>query len=140
MRKLNVLARDVVFALQGRSPGTVHYLDLETGDVIPVFGFNRERVLAEIRARPERYLRLAPRTSRRDYEVMARFVETVDEDGLRERLRASISGENAFSRFRAELESCPSERARWERYRAEAVTADLKAKLGEAGFELGLRF
>ncbi|MFO7638182.1 MAG: UPF0158 family protein [bacterium] len=140
MRKLRVLARDLVFALQGRAQGTVHYLDLETGAVIPVFGFNRDRVLATVRATPSRYTRLAPRTGRRDYEVMARFVETVDDDDLRGRLRAAIAGENVFSGFRSEVDRAPAERARWERYRAEKVADGLRARLAEAGIALELVF
>lgn len=140
MRNIRVLARDLVFALQGRARGTVHYLDLQTGEIMPVFGFNRERVINTVRADPPRYMRIAPRTARHDYEVMARFVETVDDDRLRERLRAAVTGENVFARFRAEIETVPAERTRWERYRAEATTAHLRNKLLETGIEVELIF
>jgi hypothetical protein len=140
VRKIRVSARDLVFALRGLAPGTVHYLDLTTGEVIPVFAFNRERLLAAVRAEPERYLRLAPRTGRRDYEVMSRFVETVDDDRLRGRLRDAIIGDNVFARFRSELDGHPAEQARWERYRAVQTAAALGTRLRESGIELELVF
>ncbi|MFO7675743.1 MAG: UPF0158 family protein [bacterium] len=140
MRKLRVYARDLAFALRGRAPGTVHYLDLETGDVIPVFAFNRERVLATVRAEPGRYLRLAPRAGRHDYAVMSRFVETVDDDALRGRLRSVIDGAGAFARFRAELEPHRNELTRWEHYRAEQAAADLARRLLAQDIELALEF
>ena len=140
MHKLPVLARDIVFALQGRAQGTVHYLDTESGEVIPVFSYNRDRILAAIHAAPNRYVRLAPRTMRRDYEVMARFIETVDDDRLRERLRDAVTGDSVFARFRTELADAPAERCRWEKYRAREITANLREKMRASGIEIELVF
>ena len=58
MRVIRVSTRDLLFAMENRVPGTTHYLNTETGEVVPVFGYNREQILAEIRQFPKRYVRL----------------------------------------------------------------------------------
>jgi hypothetical protein len=138
--EIEVLVRDILFALQGRMRGTVHYLDVETGDVIPVFAFNRDRVLADIHKNQNRYVRIAPQSGRQGYEIMQEFIETVDDVDLRDRLRTAISGKNTFSRFRDALIDEPKMKKRWSRFRAEAAVRSLREKLAERAVELNLVF
>ena len=120
--------------------GTVHYLDVETGDIIPVFTFNRDRVLAEIHSSPDRYVRIAPQSGRRGYEIMQEFIETVDDDDLRDRLRTAISGKNTFSCFRDALADRPKLKKRWSRFNAEAAVQGLRDRLAERSVEITLVF
>jgi hypothetical protein len=140
VRKLKVSARDLLFALRNRMPRTVHYLDTETGEVIPVFGFNRDKLLAQVRADRARYLRLAPESSRRGYEIMRRFISLVGDREARLALEQAAAGKHAFRRFREELDRWPGEKSRWQRFRAEMTAEPLKAKLAAAGIELELSF
>jgi hypothetical protein len=138
VRKLRVSARDLLFALRNRAPGTVHYLDTETGEVIPIFGFNRDKVLEQVRANRDRYLRLAPESSRQGYEIMRRFINLVGRAEVRHELEQATVGEHAFSRFREALEQWPEEKLRWQRFRAEMTAEPVKRRLAEAGVELEL--
>lgn len=140
MRKLRVSARDLLFALRNRVPGTVHYLDTETGEVIPVFAFNRDKVLAQVRADRPRYLRLAPETSRQGYEIVKRFINLVGRKEVRRELEAAAAGEQAFRRFRERLEQWPEEKLRWQKYRAEMTADSVRRRLTESGITLVLDF
>ncbi len=120
--------------------GTVHYLDIETGDVIPVFAFNRDRVLADIHKNQDRYVRIAPQSGHRGYEIMQEFIETVDDADLCDRLRTAISGKSTFSRFRDALADEPKLKKRWSRFRAEAAVRGLREKLAERAVEIDLVF
>ena len=83
VRVLRVSTRDLLFAMENRVPGTTHYLNTETGEVVPVFGFNRDQILAEIRQFPKRYMRLAPQAGRSGYNAMVEFARTVSRPELR---------------------------------------------------------
>jgi len=136
VRTLTVSERDLFFALTNQVPGTTHYLDLETGEVIPVFGHNREMILERVRREPDRLLRLAPQSGRRGYETMVEFAKTVSQPGLRSRLDAALAGERPFRRFREVLKELPAEQRRWQQFRALVTTRVLREKLAALGYEL----
>ena len=138
MRKLRVAARDLMFALRNRVPGTSHYLDTETGEVVPVFSFNRDKVLAEVKSEPDRFFRLAPESSRRGWEIMQAYIATVSRDGLRAELEEAVKGEHAFRRFREVLKVYPSEQTRWHRFRTDSTARPVRERLEKWGVELEL--
>lgn len=138
MRTVKVPARDLLFALDNRVPGTPHYLDSETGEVVPVFGFNRDRILSDIRSQPGRYFRIAPQSGRHGYAAMEEFTKTVSRPELRERLSAALKEQNVFRGFRSVLDEEPAEMERWLQFRTEGMIETLRARLREAGIELEL--
>ncbi len=138
MRKLFVLERDLLFALTNQVEETAHYLDLVTGDVMPVFEFNRDEILMLVRDNPERFLRLVPQSHRQGMEMMERFIATVSQEDLRARLRTAISGGRAFRQFREVLRGYPKEWRRWESFRKMVLLAPLQEKLRERKIELVL--
>ncbi len=138
MRKLFVLERDLLFALTNQMQETAHYLDLATGEVMPVFEFNRDEILIMVRDNPERFLRLVPQSSRQGMEMMERFIATVSQEDLRARLSEAISGGRAFSQFRQVLRGYPKELKRWENFRRIVLLTPLKEKLREREIELVL--
>lgn len=107
-------------AFERNSPDLNSYIDRETGDVLVVVAGmpededNRRRIAAA----PERYVRIDPASSREQYRWMERFVASVDDPQLRERLLVAIDGKGAFRRFKDVLLSYPQERERWFNYRA----------------------
>src|SRR5439155_21684529 len=78
---------------------------------------NRQNVSENIR----NFLRVEPASSREQYRWMERFVGSVADDALRERLIISIDGKGAFRRFKDVLLAYPAERERWFSYRAELL-------------------
>ncbi len=138
MRKLCVLERDLFFALTNQVQDTAHYLDLDTGAVIPVFDFNRNEILTMVQDNPERYIRLVPQSFRQGMEMMERFIATVSREDLRARLRQAIKTGRAFSQFRQVLGDYPGEMKRWQQFRRMMLVEPLKEKLRQRDIELVL--
>src|SRR6187455_2694235 len=110
-------------AVERNSPDTDSYLDLTTGRVLtitsgdPEAAINRQSVSENIR----NFLRIEPASSREQYRWMERFVGSVADEALRERLIISIDGKGAFRRFKDVLLAYPAERERWFTYRADLL-------------------
>ena len=110
-------------AVERNSPDTDSYLDLTTGRVLtittgdPEATINRQQVSENIR----NFLRVEPASSREQYRWMERFVGSVADEALRERLIISIDGKGAFRRFKDVLLAYPAERERWFSYRADLL-------------------
>src|ERR1700744_827731 len=110
-------------AVERNSPDTDNYLDLTTGRVLtittgdPEAAINRQNVSENIR----NYLRVEPASSREQYRWMEKFVGSVPDEPLRERLIISIDGKGAFRRFKDVLLAYPAERERWFSYRADLL-------------------
>ncbi len=137
-RVLRVSRHDLLFALENRSPGTTHYLDTLTGDIIPVFGFNRQQILAAVRAEPSRYIRLAPQSGVEGYRAMESFARTVSRSEARARLQAALQKPPVFRSFREALESLPGEMDRWLNFRAEYGINIIRNQLSATGVALEL--
>src|SRR6478736_6395773 len=110
-------------AVERNSPDTDSYLDLTTGRVLtittgdPEAAINRQNVSENIR----NFIRIDPASSREQYRWMEKFVGSVVDEPLRERLIISIDGKGAFRRFKDVLLAYPAERERWFSYRAELL-------------------
>jgi uncharacterized protein UPF0158 len=110
-------------AVERNSPDTDSYLDLTTGRILtittgdPEAVINRQNVSDNIR----NFLRVEPASSREQYRWMERFVGSVVDEPLRERLIISIDGKGAFRRFKDVLLAYPAERERWFSYRADLL-------------------
>jgi hypothetical protein len=110
-------------AVERNSPDTDSYLDLTTGRVLtittgdPEAAINRQNVSENIR----NFIRIDPASSREQYRWMEKFVGSVVDEPLRERLIISIDGKGAFRRFKDVLLAYPAERERWFSYRADLL-------------------
>ncbi len=107
-------------AFEHNAPDTHSYLDLETGQVVTVVDSRPEdeEKRTQIRLNGSRYVHLDPASSREQYRWMERFVASVEDGTLKERLILAIDGKGAFRRFKDVLLSYPVERDRWFAYRA----------------------
>jgi len=110
-------------AVERNAPDTDSYLDLTTVRVLtittgdPEAVINRQAVSDNIR----NFLRVEPASSREQYRWMEKFVGSVVDEALRERLIISIDGKGAFRRFKDVLLAYPAERERWFSYRADLL-------------------
>jgi len=124
-------------AVERNSPDTDSYLDLGTGRVVTITSgdpeavLNRQHVSENIR----NFLRIEPASSREQYRWMEKFVGSVTDEPLRERLVISIDGKGAFRRFKDVLVGYPAERERWFSYRAELLHWHIHNWLEEHGVE-----
>jgi hypothetical protein len=107
-------------AFEHNAPETHSYLDLSNGQVVTIVDSRPEdeEKRQSIRRDGRRFVHLDPASSREQYRWMERFVQSVEDPSLKERLILAIDGKGAFRRFKDVLLSYPVERDRWFTYRA----------------------
>ncbi len=107
-------------AVERNSPQTESFIERSTGQVVTVSAGEPEAVArkAKVAANIEDYVRVEPASSREQYRWMERFVGSVADEPLQQRLRISIDGKGAFRRFKDVLLAYPAERERWFSYRS----------------------
>jgi hypothetical protein len=110
-------------AVERNASDTESFLDLTTGQVITIVAGDPEAPLRrqEVSDNIRNFLRVEPASSREQYRWMERFVGSVGDEALRERLIISIDGKGAFRRFKDVLLAYPAERERWFSYRADLL-------------------
>jgi len=110
-------------AVERNAPNNESFLNLTTGQVVTIVSGDPEAPLlkSKVSKNIRNYVRVEPASSREQYRWMERFVSSVAEESLRERLIISIDGKGAFRRFKDVLLAYPAERERWFSYRADLL-------------------
>ena len=126
-------------AFEHNAPETHSYLDLETGQVLTIVDSRPEdeEKRQQVRNTSGRFIHLDPASSREQYRWMERFVASVEEPALKERLVLAIDGKGAFRRFKDVLLSYPVERDRWFSYRSNLLHIYINGWLESRDFVLG---
>ena len=126
-------------SVERNASDTESFLDLATGKVVTIVAgdveapLRRQQVTENLRA----FLRIEPASSREQYRWMERFVGSVADESLRDRLIMSIDGKGAFRRFKDVLLSYPVERDRWFSYRANLLHIYIDGWLASQDVSLG---
>jgi hypothetical protein len=120
-------------AVERNAPDTDSFLDLSTGKVVTIVSGDPEAPLRrqQVGENIRNFLRVEPASSREQYRWMERFVGSVADEQLRERLIISIDGKGAFRRFKDVLLAYPAERERWFSYRADLLHWHIRNWLAE---------
>jgi hypothetical protein len=122
-------------AFENNAPEVHSYLNLETGDVVRIVdGVAEPSANLRISADPG-YMRVEPVSSREQYRWMERFIATVEESELRQKLVASIDGKGAFRRFKDVLMTYPIDRERWFAFRSERLRIAIESWLEAHGLK-----
>lgn len=111
------------------------YLHVATGEVTRLVDGVADPAMHARVAADVMYRRIDPVSSREQYRWMERFIETVEDHDLRNRLNASIDGKGAFRRFKDALMSSPAERERWFTFRSERLRVCIESWLQTQGLE-----
>jgi hypothetical protein len=137
MRKIPIHWDDLESAFERNSPDTESFLDAVTGQVVSITQGDPEgpSLKAKVAGAIQNYIRIDPASSREQYRWMERFVGSVTDEGLRERLLISIDGKGAFRRFKDVLLAYPTERERWFTYRADLLHWHMHGWLTDRGIE-----
>jgi uncharacterized protein UPF0158 len=123
MRKIPIHWDDLESAFERNSPDTESFLDIAHGNVISITVGDPEApsLKAKVASNISNFIRVDPASSREQYRWMERFVGSVTDPQLRERLVMAIDGKGAFRRFKDVLLAYPAERERWFTYRADLL-------------------
>jgi Uncharacterised protein family (UPF0158) len=118
-----------------QSPGSDAYIDVTDGALWPAQLFDFDQGPDDFDAASDRWLLVVGLGSRFAYEVIQRFIATIDEPDLAERLADSIAGSGAFRRFQSELSRHDDEYTRWHRFRDDARLGQARAWLADRGYQ-----
>src|SRR5215475_9478450 len=123
MKKIPIHWDDLESSFERNAPDTESFLEISTGYVVSLTAGDPETpsLRAKVAANIGNYIRIDPASSREQYRWMERFVGSVTEPQLRERLVMAIDGKGAFRRFKDVLLAYPAERERWFTYRADLL-------------------
>jgi hypothetical protein len=123
MRVVPINWADLETAFERNAPDTESFLDLRSGEVVTVSqgAIDYTEMRAKVQGGGDQFLRIEPAASREQYKWMERFVVTVTDEALKERLIISIDGKGAFRRFKDVLLNYPAERERWFSYRGDLL-------------------
>ncbi len=126
-------------AFEHNAPQSSSYLDLHNGRVVNIVDSRVEDYEQRdaIRREPSRFVRLTPASSREQYRWMERFVTSVEDGALRDRLILAIDGKGAFRRFKDVLLSYPVDRDRWFEYRSTLLRIYISEWLDARDMTLG---
>ncbi|MFH1679109.1 MAG: UPF0158 family protein [Candidatus Eisenbacteria bacterium] len=119
-----------------------YFLDVQTGEIIPIFvdlierGGNPEDARRIASGVNVRYFLIPHKPSREGYAEMEEFIGTVKEKRLRQALLDAIEGKGAFRRFREVLVSYPVEEERWLSTRDERIRGELADWLSKSDIVL----
>jgi Uncharacterised protein family (UPF0158) len=122
-------------AFENNAPEVHSYLHLATGEVMRVVDGVADPVTHARIVGDSNYRRVEPVSSREQYRWMERFIATVEEGPLRQRLLQSIDGKGAFRRFKDVLMSFPVDRERWFAFRSERLRMCMEGWLDAQGIE-----
>jgi hypothetical protein len=136
-RKTPIHWDDLESAFERNSPDTESFLDLVSGQVVTILVGDPEAPMLKQKVAQNiaTHTRVEPASSREQYRWMERFVGSVTEPQLRERLVMAIDGKGAFRRFKDVLLGFPVERERWFSYRAELLHWHMHNWLNERNIE-----
>jgi hypothetical protein len=116
-------------AFENNSPEVHSYLHLGSGEVLRlVDGVADPEMQARI-VSDTQYFRIESVSSREQYRWMERFIQMVEEPGLRTELEQAIDGKGAFRRFKDVLMTYGVERERWFAFRSERLRVFMEAWL-----------
>jgi hypothetical protein len=121
--KISIHWDDLETAVERNAPDAESFLELSSGQVVSIVAGEPEAAALKRRVASalDNYVRIDPASSREQYRWMERFVASVSDDALRERLIIAIDGKGAFRRFKDVLLAYPAERERWFSYRSELL-------------------
>ena len=134
-RKVPVAWEALEDAFENNAPEVHSYLHLLNGEVIRVVDGVADPATHARIAADSNYLRVDPVSSREQYRWMERFIATVDEGPLRQKLLQSIDGKGAFRRFKDVLVAYPVDRERWFTFRSERLRTCMESWLEAQGVE-----
>ena len=111
-------ADDLIIALESDGAELEWYLDLASGQVLPLFGdaCSDDDLAAALEAEPDRYFRVEPMGSPQAFRIMEAFVDTLPESAESERLEAALRQSRPFRHFKDSLAAWPPIREQWFRF------------------------
>jgi hypothetical protein len=139
---VNIRSDELRRAYEQGSAEARYFLDVQTGEIVPIFvdlverGGNPEDARRIASGVNVRYFLIPHKPSREGYAEMEEFIGTVKDKRLRQTLIEGIEGKGAFRRFREILVSYPVEEERWLALRDRRIREEIEDWLRKNGIVL----
>lgn len=110
------------------------FIDVTDGSLWPAILFEDDQGPADFDPSSDRWLPVVGQGSPPKYEVMQRFVTTVDQPDLVSRLSDALVGSGAFRKFQKTLSRNESEYTRWHLFSDDARLGRARNWLADRGY------
>ena len=118
-----------------QSAGSESYIDVADGALWPAELFEFDQGPGDFDPTSDRWLVVVGLGSEPAYEVMERFVVSIQSRDIASRLFDALGGRGAFRRFQTELSRYEGEYTRWHRFRDDARLGRARAWLADRGYQ-----
>jgi len=118
-----------------QSAASESFIDVVDGALWPAQLFDVDQGPADFDPASDRWLLVFGLGSGPAYEVMQRFVASIEQPDLSSRLMAALVGSGAFRRFQSQLSRHDDEYTRWHRFRDDARLGRARSWLADHGYE-----
>jgi len=141
MRKVKINLSELMDAFDNCRIGYEFYLNLETGELLHIAEEfmdteEIEKIYERLDSEPEKYLIIPTDSSRKGYQDMVAFTESLEDENLREKLWIALDGRGAFRRFRNILLNYPDVREEWFKFKDKRLEERVRQWLEENEIEL----
>ncbi len=117
MKKVNAKKEELFDEFEFSSDEMTFYLDVQTGKAVFVSEYGdldeEEEIKTLMDECPERFIAFPDQDSRRGYDDMVDFANTVTNKNLQQKFEIALNGRGAFRRFKDVLLNYPEEREAW---------------------------
>ena len=138
MKPIQIDWEELELACERNAPNVVSYIDRDTGAVLVFYDESEEERASHrtVQENSTRYLAVEPVPPKEQYRWIEKFVATVTDEKLRERILVAIDGKGAFRRFKDLLVSYPGVRERWFDYRGQHLHAYINEWIAQKNIAL----
>jgi|YelNatPaOPRAMG01_1025707.scaffolds.fasta_scaffold00238_39 hypothetical protein len=130
-REIKINKRDLLFVLQRRLPEIDYFLDLENGEIIPVFEITKEDFLKMKNKFPQRFYKLKPFASAETFFIVKNFINQIKDPKIREAILTNLKGDVSYKKFKEVLKKYPKEWQEWLVYERNELLNYFKKKMEE---------
>lgn len=117
-------------------PEDIEYIEFDTEPEIPDWMLDEIEILCEvILDNKDRFVRIPERDTNSAYKAMHEFIDTLNDEHLRERLSSALNGKGAFRRFKDVLLEYPKERKKWHAFNAKIMRKEITEWLETLGIK-----
>jgi len=130
-REIKINKRDLLFVLQKRLPEIDYFLDLENGEIIPVFEITKEDFWKMKNKFPQRFYKLKPFTSTETFFIVKNFINLIKDSKIKEEILANLEGRISYKKFKEVLKKYQKEWQEWLIYERNELLNYFKKKMEE---------
>jgi len=136
-KKITVNLSEICAAMEDNSGEVNYFLDLHTGEVLSVSDYvdDQEEIVKKIEEEPDRYKGIPTISSSEAFQIMEDFIETVQDDEIRDALYDAIDGRKPFYHFKETISDYPEEELRWYDFKENVIRNWAREWLRENGVE-----